>query len=89
MYWIKIFKNGEFLNKLVEMNFFVDGIFDLGLGVDGIIFIIFICELINCFFDLDMEDDEEVLFYKLGDDIWVEIYLFNNDVFCFLQVVQE
>jgi len=88
-YWIKTFKNGEFLNKPAEMNLSADGTFDLGSGADGIIFITPIRESINRLPDPDTEDDEEVPPYKLGDDIRVEIHSLNNDAFRFLQVAQE
>lgn len=88
-YWIKTFKNGEFLNKPAEMNLTADGTFDLGSGTDGIVFIPPIREAINRIPDPDTEDDEEVPPYAVGDHIRVEIHSLTNDAFRFMQVALE
>ena len=88
-YWIKTFKNGEFLNKPAEMNLSADGTFDLGSSTDGIVFIPPIREAINRIPDPDTEDDSEVPPYVEGDHIRVEIHSLTNNAFRFMQVAQE
>lgn len=88
-YWIKTFKNGEFLNKPAEMNTSFDGTFDGGSGTDGIVFITPIRELINRIPDPDTDDDAEVPPYAVGDSIRVELHAIPNDAFRFLSIARE
>ncbi|MEL7424196.1 MAG: DUF4249 domain-containing protein [Bacteroidota bacterium] len=88
-YWIKAFKNGEFLNKPSELNLSADGTFDTGTGADGIVFLPPIRELINRVPDPDTEDDDEVPPYAEGDHIRVEIHSLSSSTFRFLQVAFE
>ena len=88
-YWIKAYKNGEFLNKPQELNLSADGTFDGSAGADGIVFLPPIRELINRIPDPDTEDDDQVPPYKEGDHIRVEIHSLTASTFRFLQVAFE
>ena len=89
-YWIKAYKNGEFLNKPIEMNVSYDGTFDGGSGTDGIVFIPPIRELINRFPDpSDFEDNSDVPPYEVGDSIRVEIHAVTNEAARFLGIAFE
>jgi hypothetical protein len=85
-YWIKAFKNGQFLNKPGEMNIAFDASFTAGNGVDGTAFIAPIRDNINRFPDTgdDAVDDFEVPPYVEGDSIRVEIHSINLDAFFYL-----
>ena len=72
-YWIKAFKNGQFLNKPAELNIAFDAGFDGGADTDGRVFIPPIRELINRVPDEDNPDDDiDVPPYAEGDSIYVE-----------------
>ena len=89
-YWIKTYKNGQFLNKPIEMNLAFDAAFDSGSSVDGVVFIDLIRELINRFPDEDNpEDDFEIPPYAPGDSIRVEIHSITEDAFDFLNIAKE
>ena len=81
-YWIKSFKNGEYLNKPEELNIAFDAGFSEGGNVDGLIFIPPIRDAVNPF-DQDENDDFIVPFVP-GDSLYVEIHSINNDAFFFL-----
>ncbi len=81
-YWIKSFKNGEFLNKPEEMNLAWDGAFTPGSGVDGVIFIAPIREFINRVPD---EGEEDIAPWEIGDSINLEIHSLNPEAFNFLE----
>ena len=89
-YWIKTFKNGEFLNKPQELNIAFDGAFDPGAQLDAAIFIEPIRELVNRVPDEDNEADNiDVAPWEVGDSILVEIHSINNDAFFFLDVARD
>ncbi len=81
-YWIKSFKNGEFLNKPEEMNLAWDGAFTPASGVDGVIFIAPIREFINRVPD---EGEEDIAPWEIGDSINLEIHSLNPEAFNFLE----
>lgn len=85
-YWIKTFKNNQFLNKPGEMNIAFDASFTAGNGVDGTAFIAPIRQSINRFPDTgdDAVDDFEQPPYVEGDSIRVEIHSINLDAFFYL-----
>ncbi|MEO1627126.1 MAG: DUF4249 domain-containing protein [Bacteroidota bacterium] len=89
-YWIKTFKNGEFLNKPQEINIAYDAAFSAGAEVDGLIFIPPIREAINRFPDTadDATDDFDVPPYAVGDSILVEIHAITEEAFYFLEQAQ-
>lgn len=88
-YWIKTYKNGQFLNKPIEMNLAYDAGFDSGSSIDGVVFIVPIRELINRFPDEEGEDDFEVPPYMPGDSIRVEIHSITEAAFNFLSIAKE
>lgn len=81
-YWIKAYKNGNFLNKANEMNLAFDASFSAGSNVDGTPFMGFISELINPW-DSD-ENGDELPPYSPGDSVRVEIHSINYEAFTFL-----
>jgi len=86
VYWIKTFKNGQFLNKASEMNLAYDGAFGPGSNSDGILFIPPIRFGINRIADVgdDAIDDNEVPPYAEGDSIRVEIHSLTQEAFLHL-----
>lgn len=89
-YWIKTFKNGQFLNKPQEMNLAYDAGFTAGAGLDGIYFITPIRLAINRIPDTGdgAIDTADLPPYALGDSIYVEILSLNDEAFMFLQQAQ-
>ncbi len=89
-YWIKTFKNGQFLNKPSEMNVAFDASFTAGNGVDGTAFIAPIRGNINRFPDTgaDAVDDFELPPYVEGDSIRVELHSINLDAFFYLDEIR-
>jgi len=76
-YWIKSFKNGQFLNKPGEMNIAYDASFSPGGNADGIAFITPIRESIN-------EFDGDNAPWATGDSLHVEIHSLTEDAYYFL-----
>ncbi len=81
-YWIKAWKNGQFLNKPSEINISYDAGGSPGAVVDGIVFIQPIRDGINPF-DQD-ENDEFLSPYSPGDSVYVELMSINYDTYTFL-----
>lgn len=72
-YWIKSWKNGEYLNKPAEINVSYDGAFSPGGNADGLTFIQPIRDGINPF-ELDENDEFVPPFPEPGEDsVYVEI----------------
>ena len=89
-YWIKTYKNGEFLNKPAELNIAYDAGFDPGSRIDGLIFIPPIREFVNRVPDEDNPDDDIMIPpYDPGDRIRVEIHSINLGVFRFLETARD
>lgn len=88
-YWIKTFKNGDFLNKPSEINIAFDAGFSEGAAVDGLIFVPPIREATNRDSDPDTEDDGDVSPWAIGDEFKVEIHSLNLPVFFFLGTAQR
>ena len=89
-YWIKTFKNGEFLNKPQELNIAFDGAFDAGAQLDSTIFITPIREASNRVPDEDNEaDNSDVAPWAPGDEIMVEIHSISNEAFFFLETARD
>ena len=87
-YWIKTFKNGDFLNKPFELNTAWDAAFAPGTS-DGLTFITPIRESINRVPDPDTEDDQDVPPWVPGDTVRVEIHSISNLAFDFLRIARE
>jgi len=81
-YWIRSYKNGEFLNKPSEINIAFDAGFTSGSIVDGITFIQPVRDGVNPF-DQD-ENDNFLSPYEPGDSLFVEIHSISNEAFIFL-----
>jgi hypothetical protein len=85
-YWIRAFKNGEFLNKPGEINIAYDAGFSAGSEIDGIGFIQPIRDGINPF-EQD-ENDEFISPYEPGDSVYVEIHSITIAAFFYLTQVK-
>ncbi len=85
-YWIKTFKNEQYLNKPSEINLAYDAGFDAGAEIDGLIFIPPIRESINPIPDEDEEDNAP---WEVGDIIRVEIHSLNVESFDFMSRVRD
>lgn len=84
-YWIKAWKNGQYLNKPSEINVTYDAGGSPGAIVDGIIFIQPIRDGINPF---DQNENNEFLSpYEPEDSVYVEIHSINYDSYIFLNDV--
>ena len=84
-YWIKAWKNGEYLNLPSEINISYDAGGSPGAVVDGIPFIQPIRDGINPF-DQD-ENDDFLPPYEPGDSVFVELHSINYDSYLFLNEV--
>ena len=83
-YWIRTYKNGDFLSKTQSINLAFDAGFDAGTGVDGLIFIPPIRELIN-----ELDEDLLQVPYEVGDEIRVEIHSISNEAFDFMEIARD
>ena len=83
-YWIKAYRNGAYLNKIEELNLAYDAGFDAGTGVDGLIFIPPIRELVN-----PVDDDLIPQPWDPGDHIRVEIHSMSIDGFNFMEIARD
>ena len=83
-YWIKTYKNDSLLDKTQELNIAYDAGFDAGTGIDGLVFIPPIRELINAV-------DEDLISqpYAPGDQIRVEIHSISNGAFDFMEIARD
>ena len=81
-YWIKAYKNGQFLNKSNEVNLAFDAGFSGGSNIDGTTFIGFIREMINPY-DED-ESGDYLPPYMPGDSVVVEIHSISYEAFTYL-----
>ena len=86
-YWIKTFKNNEYLNLPSEINVAYDAAFSAGGNVDGTTFILPIRRSIN---PQDVDEDGNLLkAYEPDDSIRVEIHSISNLAFDFFLQMQE
>ena len=86
-YWIKTFKNGNYLNLPSEINVAYDAAFSAGGNVDGQTFILPIRRSVN---PLDENEDGSLKkAYEPGDSIRVEIHSISNNAFNFFLQAQE
>lgn len=82
-YWIKAYKNGQFLNKPFELNTAFDAGFSAGGNVDGVVFIQPIQSGVQ-----ELDEDLATVPYQLGDSLYVEILSITNEAFDFLEQVK-
>ena len=89
VYWIKTFKNGQFLNKAQEMNLAYDAGFPGG-STDGVLLISPLRDLVNRFADTEegAEDNLDVPPYAIGDTIRVEIHSLTLEAYYYLYEAQ-
>ena len=86
-YWIRSYKNGEYLGKPSEINLAYDAAFSAGGNFDGFTFISPIREGIN---PNDEDENEEALPpFEPGDVVRVEIWSITNGAFQFLADVAD
>ena len=83
-YWIKAFRNGTYLDKIEELNLAYDAGFDAGTGIDGLIFIPPIRELVN-----PVDEDLIPQPWDPGDHIRVEIHSMSTDAFNFMEIARD
>ncbi len=83
-YWIKTYKNGEFLNDATEINIAFDAGFDAGSMVDGIIFIPPIRDLAN-----ELDGDGLPIAWESGEEIRVEIHSLTEPAFNFMEITRD
>jgi hypothetical protein len=83
-YWIKTFKNGVFRNNPRELNIAFDAAFDAGSGVDGLVFIPPIRDLVN-----PVDEDFTPIPWLPEETIKVEIHSISNDAFQFLEIARD
>lgn len=84
-YWIKSYKNGQFLNKPSEINIAFDAGFSQGSAADGITFISPIRSGIN---PSPNPDDDPVAPFVAGDSIYVEVHAIPQEAFFYLVELQ-
>lgn len=73
-YWIKSYKNGQYLAKPGEINIAWDAGFSAGGAIDGLIFIPPIRDAVNPFDEDPNEEDTFLSPYEDGDSLYVEIH---------------
>ena len=88
-YWIKSYKNGQYLNKGFELNIAYDAGFAPGAQTDGLVFLPPIREGVNRVPDPDTEDDGDVPPWAPGDSLRVEIHSISNLGFEFLRIARD
>lgn len=87
VYWIKTYKNEQFLNKPSEINIAYDAGFSAGGEIDNLIFIPPIRDAINPF-DGDPDSEGFLSPYADGDSLYVEIYSLTLAAHTFLTEVK-
>lgn len=88
-YWIKTYKNGEYLSLPEELNIAYDAGFDAGSSADGLIFIPPVRFLTNPAIEVDPSDTIQVSPYDPGDMVRVEIHSINNAAFDFMETTRD
>ena len=83
-YWIKTFKNGEYLDDPVELNIAFDAAFGPGAEVDGLVFIQPVQELNN-----PVDENFAPIPWEVDEEIRVEIHSISNEAFFFLEVLRD
>lgn len=83
-YWIKTFKNGVFRDNPRELNIAFDAAFDAGSGIDGIVFIPPVRELIN-----PVSEDFLPVPWLPDETVKVEIHSMSVDAFQFMEIARD
>jgi hypothetical protein len=82
-YWIKAYKNGQYLNKPFELNTAFDAGVSAGGNVDGLVFIQPIQSGVQ-----ELDEELSTVLYEVGDSLYVEILSITNEAFYFLEQVK-
>ncbi|MEE9373007.1 MAG: DUF4249 domain-containing protein [Saprospiraceae bacterium] len=83
-YWIRSYKNGNYLGKASELNIAYDSGFDSGSQIDGLIFIPPIREFIN-----EIDDNNIDIPWKVGEVSRVELHSLSLEAFNFLEITRD
>lgn len=83
-YWIRTFRNGMFRNNPRELNIAFDAAFDAGSGVDGIVFIPPVRDLVN-----PVDEDFTPVPWMPDETIRIEIHSISQDAFQFLEIARD
>lgn len=83
-YWIKSFKNEQYLAKPSEINIAWDAGFSAGGAIDGLIFIPPIRDAVNPFDEDPNEEDSFLSPYEDGDSLYVEVHSITHAAHNFL-----
>ncbi|GAB4346082.1 MAG: hypothetical protein OHK0038_26280 [Flammeovirgaceae bacterium] len=80
-YWIRTYKNNNFLNKPEEIGLAFDAAFSAGNPSDGLVFIKPIREYLN---PVNDEDEQDKPPYVLGDSIYAELYSITPEMWFYM-----
>lgn len=83
-YWIKTFKDDQYLNKPIEINIAFDAAFDSGAPFDNITFIPPIREAIH-----EVNDSLSFVPWEVGETVKVEIHSISNVAFNFMETTRD
>ncbi|MEQ8237788.1 MAG: DUF4249 family protein [Cyclobacteriaceae bacterium] len=86
-YWIKTWKNGQFLSDPDEISLAYDAGFSEGAEVDGLVFISPLRTAINEF--EEDENGEVIPPFTMGDSVYVELHAISNEAWFFLARVAD
>jgi hypothetical protein len=89
-YWIRGWKNGEYLNRPAEILTAYDAGFSRGSEVDGLIFItpVRTGTGINPQFEINDDTNKAIPYYVDGDSLYVEIHSVSEATFDFLNLMK-
>jgi hypothetical protein len=87
-YWIKSWKNSQYLNKPTEINIAYDAGFSAGGNTDGVVFVQPIQDAINPFDEMPDNPNRFYPPYQRYDTVYVEIHSLNEAAFYFLNEVK-
>jgi len=88
-YWIKTFKNDQFLNQPLEINIAYDAGFSAGSEIDNLVFITPIRETMNPTADLNDDADKSPSPWAVGDEARVEIHSIDLAAYFYMLIVRD
>lgn len=88
-YWIKTFKNDQFLNQPLEINVAFDAGFSAGSEIDGLVFITPIRDAMNPVPDPIESGEKFPSPWAVGDEVRVEIHSIDLAAFFYLNIVRD
>ncbi len=83
-YWIRTFKNGVFRNNPRELNIAFDAAFDGGSGIDGLVFIPPIRDLVN-----PVDENFTPIPWLPDEIIKIEIHSISQNAFQFMEIARD